>query len=51
MLINQIHEIIPEIVDGLIFVSKNLHAFSLNIFKNSKQNVNVNVSVYHQNKK
>jgi hypothetical protein len=36
MLINQIHEIIPEIVDGLIFVSKNLHAFSLNIFKKLK---------------
>jgi len=37
VLINQIHEIIPEIVDGLIYVSKNLHAFSLNIFKKLKK--------------
>lgn len=36
LLINQIHEIIPEIVDGLIFVSKNLHSFSLNLFKKLK---------------
>ena len=36
LLINQIHEIIPEIVDGLIFVSKNLHSFSLNLFKKIK---------------
>ncbi|SUZ81427.1 uncharacterized protein METZ01_LOCUS34281 [marine metagenome] len=36
LLINQIHEIIPEIVDGLIFVSKNLHTFSLNVFKKLK---------------
>ena len=36
LLINQIHEIIPEIVDGLIFVSKNLHTLSLNVFKKLK---------------
>ena len=36
LLINQIHEIIPEIVDGLIFVSKNLHSFSLNLLKKLK---------------
>jgi len=36
LLINQTHEIIPEIVDGLIFVSKNLHSFSLNLFKKLK---------------
>ncbi len=36
LLINQIHEIIPEIVDGLIFVSKNLHTFSLNVLKKLK---------------
>jgi len=37
VLINQVHEIIPEIVDGLIYVSKNLHTLSLNIFKKLKK--------------
>lgn len=33
MLINKIIDIIPTIVDGLINVSKQMHRFSLNIFK------------------
>jgi hypothetical protein len=36
LLINEIHEIIPEIVDGLILVSKELHKFSLNFLKKFK---------------
>lgn len=37
MLINKVIDFVPAIVDGLINVSKNMHTFSLNLFKKLKK--------------
>jgi hypothetical protein len=37
ILINQIHEVIPEIVEGLIYVSKKLHKYKFRLYKKLKE--------------
>lgn len=44
LFINKLTEFIPGIVDSLIFVSKKMHTFSLNIFKKIKKCASNNCS-------